>query len=80
MSYQEIEELKTQVDLVKKDFIHPNISPSGAPVQTVKKKDSSLRTEMNYRPLNRITSTTDAHCPALMSLLTTCDVPNISPS
>ncbi|WMV54304.1 hypothetical protein MTR67_047689 [Solanum verrucosum] len=43
-------ELKEQLkDLLDKGFIRPNISPRGAPVLFVKKKDSSLRMCIDYR-------------------------------
>ena len=44
MAPAELRELKAQLeDLLSKGFIRPSISPWGAPVLFVKKKDGSLR-------------------------------------
>ena len=56
MSPAELRELKAQLEeLLSKGFIQPSISPWGAPVLFVKKKDGSLRLCIDYRQLNRVT-------------------------
>ena len=56
MAHAELRELKAQLeDLLSKGFIRPSISPWGAPVLFVKKKDGSLRLCIDYRQLNRVT-------------------------
>ena len=56
MASLELKELKVQMeDLVSKGFVRPSISPWGAPVQFVKKKDGSLRLCINYREFNKVT-------------------------
>ena len=49
-------ELEAQLEeLLSKGFIRPSISPWGAPVLFVKKKDGSLRLCIDYRKLNKVT-------------------------
>ena len=56
MAPTELRELKAQLEeLLSKGFIRPSISPWGAPVLFVKKKDGSLRLCIDYRQLNRVT-------------------------
>ena len=56
MAPTELREIKAQLEeLLSKGFIRPNISPWGAPVLFVKKKDGSLRLCIDYRQLNRVT-------------------------
>ena len=56
MSPAELRELKAQLEeFLSKGFIRPSISPWGAPVLFVKKKDGSLRLCIDYRQLNRVT-------------------------
>ncbi|CAN6725134.1 unnamed protein product [Malus baccata var. baccata] len=56
MAYAELRELKTQLqELVDKGFIQPSISPWGAPVLFVRKKDGILRLCIDYRQLNQVT-------------------------
>ncbi|KAH0729889.1 hypothetical protein KY289_001077 [Solanum tuberosum] len=56
MAPEELKELKEQLkDLLDKGFIRPSVSPWGAPVLFVRKKDSSLRMCIDYRQLNKIT-------------------------
>nr|GFC94266.1 putative reverse transcriptase domain, aspartic peptidase domain protein [Tanacetum cinerariifolium] len=52
----ELKELKDQLqELLERGFIHPSVSPWGAPVLFVKKKDGSMRLCIEYRELNKIT-------------------------
>ena len=56
MAPAEMAELKKQLEeLLDKGFIHPSVSPWGAPVLFVKKKDGSFRLCIDYRGLNRVT-------------------------
>lgn len=56
MSASESDELKTQLeDLLEKKFVRPNVSPWGALVLLVKKKDGSIRLCDTYRQLNKVT-------------------------
>ena len=56
MAPAELRELKAQLEeLLSKGFIRPSISPWGAPVLFVKKKDGSLQLCIDYRQLNRAT-------------------------
>src|SRR5687767_8837761 len=56
MAPAELKELKEQLkDLLDKGFIRPSISPSGAPVLFVRKKDGTLRMCIDYRQFNKVT-------------------------
>ena len=56
MAPVELNEFKEQLkDLLDKGLIRPNISPWGAPVLFVKKKEGSLRMCIDYRMLNKVT-------------------------
>ncbi|XP_073308262.1 uncharacterized protein [Primulina huaijiensis] len=56
MAPLELKELKEQLqDLLDKGYIRPSVSPWGAPVLFVRKKDGTMRMCIDYRQLNRAT-------------------------
>ena len=56
MTPVELRELKEQLkDLLDKEFIRRSVSPWGALVLFVRKKDGSLRMYINYCQLNKVT-------------------------
>ncbi|KAL2230914.1 UNVERIFIED_CONTAM: Transposon Ty3-G Gag-Pol polyprotein [Sesamum indicum] len=70
MAPSELKELKKQLEeLLDKRFIRPSISPWGAPVLFVKKKDGSMRLCVDYRQLNRITIKNKYPLPRIDDLL-----------
>ncbi|TYK28229.1 DNA/RNA polymerases superfamily protein [Cucumis melo var. makuwa] len=56
MAPSELKELKMQLqELVDKGYIRPSVSPWGAPVLFVKKKDGTFRLCIDYRQLKKVT-------------------------
>ena len=56
MALAELGELKIQLqELLNKGFVRPSISPWGAPILFVKKKDGLIRMCIDYRKLNQVT-------------------------
>jgi len=55
MAPAELVELKKQIkELLEKQFIRPSVSPWGAPMLLVKKKDDNSRLCVDYRQLNKL--------------------------
>ncbi|GAU45129.1 hypothetical protein TSUD_135590 [Trifolium subterraneum] len=70
MSPLELRELKSQLEeLLQKHFIRPSISPWGAPVLLVKKKDGTMRLCIDYRQLNKVTIKNKYTLPRIDDLL-----------
>jgi hypothetical protein len=54
MSTPELKELQMHLEeLLKKGYIHPSVSPWGAPVLFVKKKDGTLRLCIDFRTVEQ---------------------------
>ncbi|MCH82779.1 RNA-directed DNA polymerase (Reverse transcriptase), partial [Trifolium medium] len=70
MSPLELKELKAQLEeLLQKHFIRPSVSPWGAPVLLVKKKDGGMRLCIDYRRLNKVTIKNKYPLPRIDDLL-----------
>ena len=55
MAPTELKELKIQLqEILDKGFIRPSVSPLGAPVLFMKKKDGNLRMCIDYRKINKV--------------------------
>ena len=69
MAPTEMKKLKPHFkDLLDKGFIRPSISPWGAPVFFVKKKDGFLRMFTDYRQLNKVAIKNKYHLPRIDDL------------
>jgi archaeosine-15-forming tRNA-guanine transglycosylase len=56
MCTQELKEMQLQLEkFLKKGYIRPSVSPWGAPVLFMKKKDGTLRLCIDFRQLNKVT-------------------------
>eukprot|EP00253_Pinus_taeda_P030735 PITA_30735 len=70
MSVPELTELKIQLqELLDKNYIRPCVSPWGAPVLFVKKKDRTLRMCIDYHQLNKFTIENKYPLPRIDKLL-----------
>ena len=70
MAPLELRELKNQLEeLMSKHFVRPSVSPWGAPVLLVKKKDGSMRLCIDYRQLNKATIKNKYPLPRIDDLL-----------
>ncbi|KAA0045265.1 ty3-gypsy retrotransposon protein [Cucumis melo var. makuwa] len=73
MAPAELKELKIQLQkLLDMGFIRPSVSPWGAPVLFVKKKDGLMRLCIDYRELNKVTVKNRYPLPGLTTCLTSC--------
>jgi hypothetical protein len=69
MSTPELRELKMKLEeLLKKGYIRPSVSPWGAPVLFVKKKDGTLRLCIDFGKLNKVTVKNKYHFPRINDL------------
>src|SRR3954468_22904576 len=70
MAPLELRELKGQLEeLMAKHFVRPSVSPWGAPVLLVKKKDGGMRLCIDYRRLNKATIKNKYPLPRINDLL-----------
>ena len=70
MSASELSELKKQLEeFLEKKFVRPSVSPWGAFVLLVKKKDGSMRLCVDYRQLNKVTIKNNYPLPRIDDLI-----------
>jgi hypothetical protein len=55
-------------DILKKGYIRPSVSPWGAPVLFLKKKDGNLRLCIDFGKLNKVTMKNEYHLPRINDL------------
>jgi hypothetical protein len=53
---------------MKKGYIHPSVSPWGAPILFVNNKDGALRLCIDFRQLNKVTIKNKYHLPRIDDL------------
>jgi hypothetical protein len=69
ISTPELKEFQMQLEeLPNKGYIHPSVSPWGALVLFVKKKDGTLRLCMDFRQLNKVIAKNKYHFPRIDDL------------
>eukprot|EP00256_Glycine_max_P052668 XP_014619083.1 uncharacterized protein LOC106795063 [Glycine max] len=68
MSPIESVELKLE-ELLDKQFVRPSVSPWGAPMLLVKKKDGTMRLCVDYLQLNKVTIKNKYHLPRIDDLM-----------
>jgi hypothetical protein len=69
MSTPELKELQMKLEeILKKGYIHPSVSPWGAPVLFVKKKYGTLILCIDFRQLNKVTLKNKYHFPRIDDL------------
>jgi hypothetical protein len=69
MSTLELKELQMQLEeLLRKGYIHQSLSPWGAPVLFVKKKDGKLRLHIDLKQLNKVTANNKYPLPRIYDL------------
>jgi len=70
LSQPELEELRRQlIKLLEQGWIRPSVSPFGAPILFVRKKNGDLRMCVDYRALNKITIKNKYPLPMISELL-----------
>jgi hypothetical protein len=56
MSMSDLKEIQLQLEeLLRKGYIHPSMSPCGAPILFMNKKDRTLRLCIDFKQLNKVT-------------------------